>query len=77
MINKASEGVAPKDFSSSTFSFALNNVTDSIPQGALPRPTIPVLDLVTVNEHDDENIVEEEGMENTVFKEHVLSSPSF
>jgi len=77
VINKASEGVAPKDFSSSTFSFALNNVTDSIPQGALPRPTIPVLDLVTVNEHDDENIVEEEGMENTVFKEHVLSSPSF
>jgi hypothetical protein len=68
--------VAPNFFSSSNFSSALNNVANSIPQGALPRPTIPVLDLVTVDEHDDENIAEEEGMKNTVSKEPVLSSPS-
>jgi len=52
VTKNASESVAPpKDVSASAFSFALNNVTDSIPQGALPSPTIPVLDLVTDEVH--------------------------
>jgi len=76
VLIKDSERVVPKDLSSSTFSYALNNVTDSVPQGALPIPTIHVLDLVTVDEHDDENISEDEGMENTVSKEPVISSSS-
>jgi hypothetical protein len=76
VINTDSEGVVPKDLSSSSFSFALNNVTDSVPQGALPIPSIPVLDLVTVDEHNAVHISEEEGLANMVSKEPVQSSPS-
>ena len=36
-----------------SFSFALQNVTDEIPQGRLTIPDIPVLELVTDDEHDD------------------------
>jgi len=76
VINTDYEGVVPKDLSSSSFSFALNNVTDSVPQGVLPIPSIPVLDLVTVDEHDVVHSYEDEGLVNTVSKEHVQSSPS-
>jgi hypothetical protein len=57
--------------------FALNNVTDSVPQGALPIPSIPELDLVTVDVHDAVHISEAEGLANTVFKEPVQSSHLF
>ena len=36
-----------------SFSFALQNVTDDIPQGRLPGPVIPMLELVTDGENDD------------------------
>lgn len=36
-----------------SFSFALHNVIDHIPQGEMPRPGSPVLDFVSSLAHDD------------------------
>jgi len=76
VTKNASESVAlPKNVSTDTFSFALKNVTNSIPQGALPSPAILVLDLVTDKKHDDMHIFEEERLDIEVSKGYVHSSP--
>ena len=38
--------------SSNSFSFALHNVIDHIPQGEMPRPASPVLEVVSLVAHD-------------------------
>lgn len=54
--------VAPsKDMTANSFSFALQNVTDEIPQGVLPHSDMHVLELVTVKAHDDVHLCEGEG----------------
>jgi len=78
VTKNASEIVAPQqDLSANTFSFALKNDTDEIPQGELPRPVIPVLDLVTDEDYDDVHTFEEERIDVEVQKGPVDSSPPF
>jgi hypothetical protein len=48
----------PKDMAAKSFSLALQNVTDEIPQGVLPHSDMPVLELVTVDAHDDVHLCE-------------------
>jgi hypothetical protein len=76
VTKNASEIVAPQqDISANTFSFALQNVTDEIPQGELPRPIIPMLDLVTDKEHNDMHTFEDEIIDVEVPKGPFDSSP--
>lgn len=75
VTKKGSEIVATQqDISPNTFSFALQNVTDEIPQGEMPRPVIPVMDLVTDKEHDDVHTFEKERIDVEVPKGPVNSS---
>lgn len=75
VTKKASEIVATQqDISANTFSFALENVTDEIPQVEMPRPVIPVMDLVTDKEHDDVHTFEKERIDVDVPKGPVNSS---
>jgi hypothetical protein len=61
-IAEKHSNVAPtKDMAANSFSFALQNVTDKIPQGVLPHSDMPVLELVTVEAHDDVHLCEVEG----------------
>ena len=53
VMHKVTEGTTAKD------------VTDNIPQGTLPKQ-IPVLELVTLDEHNEEHTTDEEGLEVTV-----------
>jgi hypothetical protein len=58
---KHSNVAPPKDMAGNSSSFALQNVMDEIPQGVLPHSDMPVLELVTVDAHDDVHLCEGEG----------------
>jgi len=60
VMHKVTEGTAAID------------VRDNIPQGTLPKQ-IPVLELVTLDKHNEEHTTEEEGLEVTV--QPINSSP--
>jgi len=53
------------DVVANSFSFALDNVPNEIPQGTLPQPYITVLELVYEVEHDD---VHSDGVELMLHK---------
>jgi len=65
----------PKDVSSSSFSFALQNVSDATPQSVLPQSTIPVLELVTDVVHDDLDPLEVERTQQESWDDSVPNLP--
>jgi hypothetical protein len=56
----AAQPVPNKDVAASSFTFALQNVSDVIPPRVLPHSDIPVLELASKVAHDDVQIFEED-----------------
>jgi hypothetical protein len=70
MFGNTSNGVVvPSSLSANLFSFALNKVTDEVPSGILPRPSIPVLESVT-----QQAFVEHVVMQNCPFSGSAVQS---
>ena len=49
----ATQSIPQRDFLTGSFRYILQDVSDAIPQGNLPRSDIPVLELGVTVEHDD------------------------
>jgi len=49
----STQSVPQRDVAADSFRYILQDVSDAIPQGTLPQPDIPVLELAAIVEHDD------------------------
>lgn len=63
MVTQMVDAESIPTLSSNSFNFALDNVTDHVSQGELPRPSSPVLEFVSPVAHDDMHYVEEEQLQ--------------
>jgi len=59
-VTQTQDEIPVKDVAANSFSFALQNVTDEVPQRVLPQVDEPILTLVTNEAHDDVLSVEVE-----------------